>query len=123
MKDGRFEIPGCDPEKPVTFYFLDLKDQLGATVELSGKSAAGGPVTVRLQPTATARVLLKDTGGRPLAGHEARNGLGGLRLVITPGPDFGDQRRSRHDPQRRRVPGEPRPRSATAACAVAPTAA
>ena len=25
VKDGRFEIPGCDPEKPVTFYFLDVE--------------------------------------------------------------------------------------------------
>ena len=49
VKDGRFEIPGRDPEKPNTFYFLDLNDRLGATVELSGKSARM-PVTVQSGP-------------------------------------------------------------------------
>ena len=70
VKDGRFEIPGCDPDKPSTFYFLDLKDQLGATVELSGQSAADGPVTVRLRPTATVRYPLEGQGrqaARPTA--------------------------------------------------------
>ncbi len=90
VKDGRFEIPGCDPEKPFTFYFLDVKDQFGATVELSGRSASAGPVTVRLQPTASARVRLTAADGRPLVNHEAYNGLDELRLIITPGPDFGD---------------------------------
>jgi RNA polymerase sigma factor (sigma-70 family) len=89
VKDGRFEIPGCDPEKPGTFYFLDIKDQLGATVELSGQSAAAGPVTVRLQPTASARVRLTGADGRPIAGRDAGEWLFDLRLVITPGPDFG----------------------------------
>jgi 5-hydroxyisourate hydrolase-like protein (transthyretin family) len=89
VKDGRFEIPGCDPEKPGTFYFLAFEDRLGATVELSGKSAAAGPVTMRLQPTASARVLQKDADGRPLADREASGELLDLRLVVTPGPDFG----------------------------------
>ena len=94
MKDGRFEIPGCDPEKPGTFYFLDLKDRLGATVELSGKSAAAGPVTVRLRPTATARFLLKGTDGKPLANSEPEWPYY-LKLVITPGPDFAELRSTR----------------------------
>jgi protocatechuate 3,4-dioxygenase beta subunit len=88
VKDGRFEIPGCDPEKLSTFYFLDLKDKLGATVQLSGQSAAAGPVTVRLQPTASARIRLTGADGRPLANCDAGQGFNDLRLVITPGPDF-----------------------------------
>jgi RNA polymerase sigma factor (sigma-70 family) len=88
VNDGRFEIPGCDPEKPSTFYFLDLDDRLGATVELSGRSMADGPVTVRLQPAASARVLEKDADGRPIANCEASEELLDLKLVITPGPDF-----------------------------------
>ena len=64
VKDGRFEIPGCDPNKPVAFYFLDRKDRLGATVEISGQSAARGPVTVRLRPTASARFALKRGDGK-----------------------------------------------------------
>jgi RNA polymerase sigma factor (sigma-70 family) len=86
VKDGRFEITGCDPDQPGTFYFLDVKDQLGATVELSGRSAASGPVTVQLQPTATARSLLKDADGKPLANHEVANGSIDPLLVIAPGP-------------------------------------
>ncbi len=90
VKDGRFEIPGCDPDRPDTFYFLDPKARLGATVELSGRSAAAGPVTVRLRPTATAHILLKDADGKPLANHEVDDWSIDLRLVITPGPDFGE---------------------------------
>jgi 5-hydroxyisourate hydrolase-like protein (transthyretin family) len=90
VNDGCFEIPGCDPEKPGTFYFLDLKDRLGATVELSGQSGAAGPVTVRLQPTAAARIRLTGADGRPLADRDASHAFFDLRLVITPGPDFED---------------------------------
>jgi RNA polymerase sigma factor (sigma-70 family) len=87
VKDGRFEIPGCDPEKPGTFYFIDVKDGLGATVELSGKSAAAGPVTVRLQPTAKVHFRLTGPDGKPAAGREPEWPYY-LKLVITPGPDF-----------------------------------
>jgi hypothetical protein len=89
VRDGRFEIPGCDPEKPSTFHFLDVKDQLGATVEISGKSAATGPVMVQLQPCGSARVRLKDAEGKPLANHPADEFPGNLILIITPGADFG----------------------------------
>ncbi len=88
VKDGRFEIPGCDPEKPVTFYFLDVKDHLGGTAEISGQLAAKGPITVRLRPTASASILLKGTGDKVPDYYQARNQLAGLRLVITPGPDI-----------------------------------
>jgi hypothetical protein len=89
VKDGRFEIPGCDPDNPDAFYFLDLKDRLGTTVVLSGKSAAIGPVTVRLERTATARFLLKDQTGRPVANHVYAD-WPELKLIITRGPDFGE---------------------------------
>jgi RNA polymerase sigma factor (sigma-70 family) len=88
VKDGCFEIPGCDPEKPVTFYFLDVKDHLGGTAEISGRLAAQGPITVRLRPTASASILLKRPDGKVPDYNEARGQLAGLRLVITPGPDW-----------------------------------
>ena len=88
VKDGRFEIPGCDPEKPFSFYFLDVKDHLGATVQLSGKSAADGPVTVRLRPAASASALLKSTGGKAPDYAASWLQLDHLRLIITPGPDW-----------------------------------
>ena len=86
-KDGRFEIPGCDPEKPIPFYFLDPKHRLGAAREISGKSAATGPLTVRLSPTASARLILKRPDGKVPEDNEVRSVLAGLRLIITPGPD------------------------------------
>ena len=87
VKDGRFDLHGCDPDKPSTFYFLDLKDHLGATVELSGQSAAAGPVTVQLRPTATIRYLLKDKDGKLLPNSEPEWTYY-LNVVITPGPLF-----------------------------------
>ena len=94
VKEGRFEIPGCDPEKPVTFYFLDVKDQLGGTAEISGRLAAKGPITVRLRPTASASILLKRPDGKVPDYYEARSQLAGLRVVITPGPDWEEINKS-----------------------------
>ena len=73
VRDGRFEIPGCDPEKRYTFYFLDREHQLGATVELSGKSNQNGPVTVQLEKCGSATVRFKDAQGNPVAGHQPGN--------------------------------------------------
>jgi beta-lactamase regulating signal transducer with metallopeptidase domain/protocatechuate 3,4-dioxygenase beta subunit len=89
VRDGRFEIPGCDPEKPSTFYFLDVKNQLGATVVISGRMAATGPITVQLQKCASARLLLKGTDGKPIVDRVADEFPGRLTLIITPGPAFG----------------------------------
>jgi beta-lactamase regulating signal transducer with metallopeptidase domain len=89
VRDGRFEIPGCDPDKPYTFHFLDVQHQLGATVEISGKSAATGPVTVQLQKCGSARVRFKDPDGKPVASREADEFPGMMTLIITPGADFG----------------------------------
>jgi len=58
-------------------------------VELSGKSAAKGPVTVQLSPTASARFLLRDQTGRPVPNRKFDE-WPDLRLVITLGPDFGE---------------------------------
>jgi protocatechuate 3,4-dioxygenase beta subunit len=64
VKDGWFDLPGCDPEKSVPVFFLDVKNRLGAMVEMSGKQAAK-PVTVRLQPCGTAKVRFVDGKGKP----------------------------------------------------------
>jgi beta-lactamase regulating signal transducer with metallopeptidase domain len=97
VRDGRFEIPGCDPDKPSPFHFLDVKNQLGATVEISGRSAATGPVTVQLQKCGSARVLLKDAGGKPLANHPADEFPVNMILIITPGADFGAEDKTNAD--------------------------
>src|SRR6202034_3647013 len=88
VREGRFEIPGCDPDTPSTFHFLDVNHQLGATVEISGKSAATGPVTVQLQKCGSARVRFKDPDGKPVAGRKADEFPGMMSLIITPGGEF-----------------------------------
>jgi protocatechuate 3,4-dioxygenase beta subunit len=85
VRDGQFEIHGLDPDTEVPVYFLDPKGKLGAVVKLSGKSAAGGPVTVRLEHCGAARARLVGPGGKPIAGRLPRGYLV-FSMVITPGP-------------------------------------
>jgi hypothetical protein len=80
VRDGRFELPGCDPEKSTLVYFLDPTHQWGATVELGGRSAAE-PAVVRLQPCGSASVRFVDSAGKPIAGLDPM-----LEIVMTPGP-------------------------------------
>ena len=49
VHDGRFALHGLDPDAEVPVYFLDPKGKRGATLNVSGKSAKAGPVTVRLR--------------------------------------------------------------------------
>ena len=95
FRDGRFEIPGCDPDKPYSFYFLDREHGLGAMVELSGKSARNGPVTVRLQKCGVARVRYTGPEGKPIAGHRPDQVI----LIITPGTDTPQQGKTMADMQ------------------------
>ncbi len=97
VRDGRFEIPGCDPGKPATFHFLDVKHQLGATAEISARSPETEPVTVRLQKCGSARVLFKDSTGKPLVNHPADNVSNDMILIITPGADFGARDKTNAD--------------------------
>ncbi len=55
VHDGRFALHGLDADVEVPAYFLKPERRLGATVRFSGRSSAGGPVTVRLEPCGTAR--------------------------------------------------------------------
>ena len=81
VRDGRFEVHGLDPDVEVPVHFFEPKDKLGATVRLSGKSGAGGPVTVRLEPCGTARARLVAPTGKPVAGTLFRR----ITMVVTPG--------------------------------------
>jgi hypothetical protein len=80
VKDGRFELPGCDPDKPTEVFFLDAAHKIGAVVKLSAKELRGQPATVRLQPCGTARARLVDANGKPLANVRIH-----VDVVITPG--------------------------------------
>ena len=67
VKDGQFELHGLDPEVAVPFYFLDAKNELGATAEISGKSADAVPLVVHLQPCGKAVARFVDPEGKPQA--------------------------------------------------------
>ncbi len=82
VRDGRFQVHGLDPDTEVPIYFLELRQRLGAAVQLSGKSAAVGPATVRLQPCGTAKARLVNPGGKPIAGYR---GSARISIVVTPG--------------------------------------
>ncbi len=49
LRDGRFELHGCDPDSSTSVLFLDAKRQRGAVVELSGKQS-GEDVEVKMEP-------------------------------------------------------------------------
>ncbi len=82
--NGRFELQGLDPEAVLPTYFLEPKRRLGATAHLSGRSAAGGPITVRLEPCGAATARLVDAHGQPIAGYSDERLMS---MIITPGPD------------------------------------
>ena len=88
VHNGHFAIHGLDPDAEVPVFFLDAKGKRGGVVKLSGKSAAGGPVTVRLQPCGGAKARLVDANGNPVAGALLR-GYMVFSMVVTPGPPRG----------------------------------
>jgi hypothetical protein len=63
-QNGRFELPGCDPDRAVPVLFCDPKRKHGARVELSGACEP----TVRLAACRSARVRFVDAEGKPAAG-------------------------------------------------------
>ena len=85
VHSGRFEVHGLDPDTEVPVYFLEPKRKLGGMVNLSGKSATGTPVTVRLEPCGAARARVVGPDGKPVAGRLPRRII---TMVVTPGPPF-----------------------------------
>jgi hypothetical protein len=67
--NGQFELHGVDPDAEVPVVFFEPARKLAAVVYLSGKSAATGPVTVRLEPCGTARGRLVDGNNRPVTAY------------------------------------------------------
>jgi beta-lactamase regulating signal transducer with metallopeptidase domain len=86
VRDGHFELHGVAPDRHYRCSFLDVKNGWGTTLDVTAAMAAGGPLTVRLQPCGSAKARLVDEEGRPVS-----NGTVSLHLVGTPGPgtDFG----------------------------------
>ena len=83
VSNGAFAIRGLAVDDEVPVYFLEPERKLGAVVNLSVKSAAGGPVTVRLEPCGSARAWLVDPDGKPVT-KPVRKLV--ITMVVTPGP-------------------------------------
>ncbi len=107
LENGRFELPGCDPEKTYRVYLLDamfrggimtaprrldgafrkylggmmgeVEAHAGAVAEISAAQAKGGELTLRLQPCGTAQVRLLDAAGKP------SRALPWVELEVVPG--------------------------------------
>ncbi|HYT92279.1 MAG TPA: hypothetical protein VEL76_26430, partial [Gemmataceae bacterium] len=102
VRDGKFEVPGCNPNKKHRVFILDIsgeaaperagqfrlpatlppllanaKGRLGASVELSAKPG-NEPITVRLTPCGSAEVGVVDDKGKP-----AKANLW-LEMIVTP---------------------------------------
>ncbi len=84
--DGRFALHGLAADVEVSAYFLEPGRKLGATARFSGRSAAAGPATVRLEPCGTARARLVTPDGKPLDRYSPGNLAS---MVVTPGPPYG----------------------------------
>ncbi len=82
VRDGRFALHGLDADVEVPVFFLEPERKLGATARFSGRSASGGPVTVRLEPCGTARCRLVDPEGKPLDRYPAASVM---TMIVTPG--------------------------------------
>lgn len=65
VRDGSFELPGCDPNEPRRVFFLDREHQWGATIMLDPKNAQQEQPAIQLQPCASATVRLLNAAGQP----------------------------------------------------------
>jgi RNA polymerase sigma factor (sigma-70 family) len=81
--NGRFELFGLDPDTEIAVYFLEPMRKLGIAVKLSGKSAAGEPVSVRLEPCGAVNARIVDSKGKAVTGPSRS-----ITLIVTPGPHY-----------------------------------
>ncbi len=83
LKDGRFEIPGCDPDRGTEVFVLDSGSRQGgvATLPAPARGKPGGPEPeVRLAAIGSARARIVDQHGRPWDRPPVE-----LHLVLRPG--------------------------------------
>jgi RNA polymerase sigma factor (sigma-70 family) len=107
VRDGRFEVRGCDPDQEYQLLFLEHprlpvplmmaesvqtfgqlwmaellngKDKRGASVKVVAKKAAAEPLVVRVSPSGSAKLRFVDAAGKPKADF-----IPWVQLVVTPG--------------------------------------
>jgi hypothetical protein len=84
VRNGHSELHGLPPEAEVPVYFLDSKNQLGATTTFSVKAATEGPIPVPLVPCGLATARLVDRKGIPIAAYRDSYLIS---MIVTPGRD------------------------------------
>jgi hypothetical protein len=85
VKDGRFELPGWDPDNPAPLYFLSPELGAGGVLKLKAGERTG-EVTVRLQKVGGAKVRVLDGRGKPLADSRVT-----ITMPLSPGASFFDE--------------------------------
>jgi beta-lactamase regulating signal transducer with metallopeptidase domain len=64
--DGVFRIRGADPDRAYRVFFLQPRRRLGTLAKLKYAPEAGGPIEVKLAPTASVRGRIADPAGNPV---------------------------------------------------------
>jgi RNA polymerase sigma factor (sigma-70 family) len=86
VRDGEFELRGCDPEETYPVHFLDARHQWGASAKVSAKQAGDKPPTVRLEKCGRAVVRFVNKEGKPVPDYSPY-----VNIVIRPGAgEVGD---------------------------------
>jgi RNA polymerase sigma factor (sigma-70 family) len=67
VHDGRYELPGVEPDRRVPVLFFDPQKQAGAFAELSGSIGTREEATVRLEPCGSATVKFVGANGKPVS--------------------------------------------------------
>jgi RNA polymerase sigma factor (sigma-70 family) len=93
VKDGIFEIPGCDPARRLPICIWDSASREGAVVEVGG-AQSDKELTVRLAKSGSASVRFVDGQGKTIP-----NVSFFVDLVVRPGSDPYDQRANQEPPR------------------------
>jgi RNA polymerase sigma factor (sigma-70 family) len=68
VRDGEFELRGCDPEETYPVHFLEARHQWGASVKVSAKEVKDKPLVVRLERCGRVAVRFVNKSGKPVPG-------------------------------------------------------
>ncbi len=90
LKEGQFELTGCDPDKNLNVHFLDPVNKLGATLEIKKGHDFSKPLTVHLEPCGKMKARILKPDGSPQKNKNHYNFC--LEMLITPGKYRNDQK-------------------------------